>query len=170
MRTQQATLRLGPAGALAFRAIKLELESPLQELDSAQLRCWCTPVASRFRVDHRADLRRAPPHRMSFRQKGANCRRQLSEEVAARIAGAVAASRSEAPGGRTRRRGGSSNGGARHTALALHPVTVAAYLVDTAAAYGMGGERAYALSLGPVGGGDSHPHHWSLRSGSTRPL
>ncbi|MFE5704952.1 hypothetical protein [Rhodococcus koreensis] len=34
--------------------------------------------------------------------------------------------------------------GAQCTALPSHPVTAAAYLVDGAATYGMGGERAYA--------------------------
>ena len=71
----------------------------------------------------------------------------LSEEAAARIAGAVAGSRAEG----TRRTYASAwrrfeawctvQG---HTALPAHPVTVAAYLVDAAAIYTESGERAYA--------------------------
>ncbi len=85
---------------------------------------------------------------MWSRQTGGHCHRQLSEEVSARIAGAVTASRSEASAGgltytsawRRFERWCTAHG---RTALPSHPVTAAAYLVDVAT-YGMGGERAYA--------------------------
>ncbi|MFZ2178716.1 MAG: site-specific integrase [Rhodococcus sp. (in: high G+C Gram-positive bacteria)] len=74
---------------------------------------------------------------------------ELTEDAAARIAGAVSSSRAEG----TRRTYASAwrrfekwctvNG---HTALPAHPMTVAAYLVDAADTYDTVGERAYSPS------------------------